>query len=146
MGQTMMTTPGGKPQRQWGDTRIAGQLFRFGVAGGASFAIDYGLFILIFRVFGVHYIIAAGISFAVAVVFNWIINSRWVFTEGARVSHKGVEVLVFVGIAVVGLGVNEAVLWAGVMVLGVRAEVAKLAATAVVAVWNFLLRKILLYH
>ena len=146
MGQTMTAAPGSKPQRQRGGTRIAGQLFRFGIAGGASFLIDYGLFILLLRAFGIHYIIAAGISFTISVIFNWIINSRWVFTEGAKVSHKGVEVLVFVGIAVVGLGVNEAVLWAGVMVFGVRAEVAKLAATAVVAVWNFLLRKILLYH
>ncbi len=146
-----MTTSRVKPpapvqgQRR-GNSKITGQIFRFGVAGGASFLIDYGLFILLLRAFGIHYIIAAGISFTISVIFNWIINSSWVFTEGAKVSHKGIEVLVFVGIAVVGLGVNEAVLWAGVTGLGVRAEVAKLAATAVVAVWNFLLRKIVLYH
>ena len=121
------------------------QLFRFGIAGSVSFIIDYGLFLILVRLFAVNYALAAAISFTLSVIINWTMNTLWVF-DSSRIAKKSIEIIIFVSIAAVGLGINELALWIGIEFFAVRAEISKLIATALVAVWNFVIRKLLLYR
>ena len=116
---------------------------KFGVVGTIAFCIDYGVLMLLSQAFGVNPVVAAGISFCVSVVFNYLASMRYVFTHREDMT-RGREFVIFIVLSAVGLVINEACMAAGVAMLGTSAlmvTVAKLFATVVVMVWNFFSRK-----
>lgn len=116
---------------------------KFGVVGAIAFVIDYGLLALLTEAFGVNYLVSATVSFTVSVVFNYLASMRYVFTHKEGLSRRR-EFAIFVVLSVVGLGINNLCMWAGVELAHVHYLVVKIGATAVVMVWNFVTRKIFL--
>lgn len=116
---------------------------KFGVVGGLAFLIDYGVLMLLSQVFGVDPVLSAAISFVVSLVFNYLASMRFVFRHRDDMSRSR-EFLIFLVLSAVGLGINEAIMWIGVSLVGGSAlavTAVKVVATAVVMVWNFLSRK-----
>ena len=54
---------------------------------------------------------------------------------------RGRELLIFVVLSLVGLGINEALMWLGVNAANLNYVLVKLIATVVVMLWNFISRK-----
>ncbi len=123
--------------------KLIQQFLKFGVVGVIAFVIDYGVLMLLSQVFGMDPVLAAGISFCVSVIFNYLASMRYVFTHREDLS-RGREFVIFIVLSAIGLVINEACMAAGVALLGTSAlmvTVTKLFATAVVMVWNFVSRK-----
>lgn len=123
--------------------KLIEQILKFGVVGVLAFLIDYGLLMLLSQAFGIDPVLSAGISFCVSVVFNYLASMKYVFTHREDMSRQR-EFVIFIVLSVIGLGINELCMIAGVSVLGDSAlavTATKLFATAVVMVWNFLSRK-----
>ena len=123
--------------------QLIAQFAKFGVVGVIAFVIDYGLMVLLTELFNVNYLISATISFAVSVIFNYVASMRYVFTHKEGLSRRR-EFIIFVVLSVIGLLVNDALMWAGVDLFGISYLLVKIFATAVVMVWNFVTRKIFL--
>ncbi len=123
--------------------RLFGQFVRFLVVGLLSFCLDYGLFFLLFHYFAVQYIIASTVSFTLSLVLNYILTLRFVFEvrEGRSVAK---EFAMYVGLNILALGLNQAILFVTVDGLGASPLIGKLIATAVVLVYNFISRKLLI--
>ena len=119
------------------------QFVKFSIVGVIAFCIDYGLFLLLSYVFGVNYLLAAAISFVVSVIFNYSASMRYVF-KGRPDQTRTQQFIIFFVLSVIGLGVNQLVLWLSVDMLGIPAWFGKLIATAIVMVFNFVTRKIFL--
>lgn len=122
---------------------LIAQFAKFGVVGVIAFVIDYGLLILLTEVFGVNYLISATVSFTVAVIFNYLASMRYVFTHKEDMSRRR-EFIIFAILSIIGLIINDAMMWAGVDIFGINYLIVKIVATVVVAVWNFVTRKIFL--
>ncbi len=120
--------------------RLIEQMLKFGIVGVIAFAIDYGAMVLFVELLGMNPVLAAGISFCISVTFNYFASMRYVFTHRADLSRQA-EFAIFIVLSVIGLGINEALMWAGVDLLGVSYLIVKLFATAVVMGWNFFSRK-----
>jgi putative flippase GtrA len=116
---------------------------KFGVVGFVAFIIDYGLLALLTEAFGVNYLVSATISFTVSVIFNYLASMRYVFTHREDMSRRR-EFAIFVVLSIIGLGINNACMWAGVELLGIHYLIVKIGATAIVMVWNFVTRKLFL--
>ena len=123
--------------------KLIAQFAKFGVVGVIAFFIDYGLLVLLTEVFGVNYLISATISFVVSVAFNYAASMRYVFTHKEGMSRQR-EFIIFIVLSVIGLGINDLMMWLGVDFLGISYLLVKIIATVVVAVWNFITRKIFL--
>lgn len=123
--------------------KLVAQFMKFGVVGVIAFVIDYGLLALLTEAFGVNYLISATISFTVSVVFNYLASMRYVFTHKEDMSRRR-EFVIFVVLSVIGLAINNLCMWAGVELLGIHYLITKIAATAIVMIWNFVTRKIFL--
>ena len=123
--------------------KLFAQLMKFGVVGVIAFLIDYGLLAFCTEILHINYLVSATIGFTVSVVFNYLASMRYVFTHKEEMSRRR-EFIIFVVLSIVGLVINNVILWAGVELLHVHYLIVKIFATAVVMVWNFVTRKIFL--
>lgn len=124
-------------------SRLIKQVFRFGIIGVLCFIIDYMLMIILTEIAGIEYLLSSGISFTISVIVNYLLSMRFVF-QSKQSANKITEFLIFVFLSIVGLGINEALMWYTVEKMGIYYMVAKIIATAVVMVYNFVSRKIIL--
>ena len=116
------------------------QIARFGVIGVLAFAIDYGFLYAFTEWLGIHYLISSVLSFSISVIFNYIASVLWVF-DVKQETRKTRNFILFIVFSVIGLGINQLVMWLGVESLGLHYMLVKIFATAVVMVWNFVTRK-----
>ena len=91
--------------------KLINQILKFGVVGGIAFVIDYGLMVFLTEVFKVPALISAAISFTVSVIFNYIASVKWVFDVDKEKNSKAKELIVFIILSVIGLGINELIMW-----------------------------------
>ena len=124
--------------------KLINQILKFGVVGGIAFVIDYGLMVFLTEVFKVPALISAAISFTVSVIFNYIASVKWVFEVDEEKNSKQKQFIVFVVLSVIGLIINELIMWIMDSKFGIHYMISKLVATFVVMVWNFITRKIFL--
>lgn len=128
----------GSPHR-----RLLWQVVRFLIVGLASFSIDYGLFVLLFHFFGVQYLVASTISFSISLVLNYFLTLKFVFNAQPG-RNVAAEFAIYIGLNVIALGLNQLILFLSVDLIGLSPLIGKLTATAIVLIYNFISRKLLI--
>lgn len=141
--------------------KLLEQIIKFGFVGVICFLIDFaistGLFHLLNQITSRNVATAAGgfFGFTISVVVNYILSMKFVFERKEDMSRKK-EFVIFVILSLIGLGLNEVILLA--CSAGYEASaflsaafndtlwfaVSKIIATAIVMVYNFISRKIIL--
>lgn len=123
--------------------KLINQILKFGVVGGIAFIIDYSVLFICTEFFGIYYLISSLISFSVSTVFNYIASIKWVFDVNQKKSQKK-NFILFIVFSVIGLGLNQFIMWFGVDMLHIYYMLVKIGATAIVMVFNFITRKMFL--
>lgn len=123
--------------------QLARQFLRFSIVGIIAFLIDYCLFLLMTYVLGVNYLIASAVSFIISTIFNYVASMRYVF-QGKETQTAMQQFMIFCTLSIIGLGLNQLFLWAFTELLSIAAWIGKLGATVLVAIYNFITRKIFL--
>ena len=121
-------------------SKIFKQLFRFGIVGFTAFLIDAGLLFILTEFCHIHYLISSIISFVVSLVYNYILSIFWVFDVQKKQTYK--EVLLFIILIIIGLGLNQLIMYLGVDLLHIYYMFCKVLATIIVMIYNFITRKI----
>lgn len=122
--------------------KLIGQLFKFGVVGGSAFLIDYFLLLFLTEVINIDWFYSSIISFSVSLLFNYILSIKWVFDVDKK--QTPVEIIVFVVLSVIGLGINQACMVLFTDYLAIDYRISKIIATFIVMIWNFITRKVFL--
>jgi putative flippase GtrA len=123
--------------------KLLAQFMKFGIVGVIAFVIDYGFMVLLTEVFNVPYLISTTISFIISVVFNYFASMRFVFKRKDDMSRRR-EFIIFIVLSVIGLVINDVFMWLMVDFLYIDYRISKIVVTFIVAVWNFVTRKIFL--
>lgn len=119
--------------------RLVRQLAGFGVVGALATAIDFGVLALLTELLGWDPVASAAVSFCVSLAFNYLASMCFVFTRREDLSRSR-EAAAFVALSLVGLALNELLMWAGTAA-GLNYMFVKVGATAVVMLWNFWSRR-----
>ena len=123
--------------------KLIEQFAKFGIVGIIATVIDYAVLMLLSQGFGMDPVVAAGISFCVSLVFNYVASMRYVFSHKEGMSRQR-EFTIFLVLSAIGFALNELIMDFGVRTFGdsaIMVTIVKLCATSIVMVWNFLSRK-----
>ena len=120
------------------------ELSRYLVVSAAALAVDLALLFLISGIFGAHYLIANPIAFAMGALLAYVGSVHWAF-KSRKMANSTMEFVIFVGIGIGGLAVNQAILWLGIEVAALSLILAKLGAAVTSFVFNFVVRKMVLF-
>ena len=120
------------------------QFIRYVFVGGMAFVVDYGGLFLLAHFAGLHYLLAASLSYLLGMVCNYLISVNWVF-HFRRESQWQREFVIFFMIGIAGLILNGFAISLLVEVLGLAYLLAKLVAAAFILFFNFGARKVLLF-
>jgi putative flippase GtrA len=123
-------------------------LFREGwkylLASAIALVIDYGVLIALTKFFGIYYLVSAAIGFCIGCAASYVLSVRFVFAT-RRVTNHRAELAIFFLIGLLGLAVNECVMKLSVDVIGVSYIVAKIPAIGLSFIFNFFIRRTLLF-
>lgn len=119
--------------------RLLIQFLKFSAVGLSAFAIDYALF-LVLHLFGMSYLIANLLSYTIANVYNFIMSMKFVFA-GRTGQSRLAQAIIFAVLSVIGLGLNEFLLWLLVEFVVPLPVVSKIIATFLVMIFNYVTRK-----
>lgn len=120
--------------------KLIDQIIKFGIIGVIAFFIDYALLYSLTEFLHIHYLISAIISFTVSVIFNYIASIKWVFVTDSKKTSS--TFIVFIILSVIGLAINQLIMYLGVEIFHLYYMFTKIFATAIVMVYNFITRKI----
>ena len=120
------------------------QLIRYVFVGGLAFVVDYGLLYILTEYAGLHYLLSATCSFLAGLIVNYLISTTWVFNQ-SKLKNKWMEFTIFGLIGVVGLGLNNLFLYLLTDKTGVHYMISKIVVAAIVMLWNFIARRIILF-
>ncbi|MBP9668973.1 MAG: GtrA family protein [Candidatus Pacebacteria bacterium] len=142
----VVTTPEATPSVALSSMGSEGlhEFIRYVVASAIALVLDIATLSLLTSILGVPYLVSGAVAFLVGLTAVYILSVRWVFAVRA-LSNPWTEFLLFAGIGVVGLLINEAVLYLFTSVFGFFYLVSKIASVIFVFTWNFGARKIFLF-
>lgn len=123
-------------------SKLFAQIVKFGLVGVVATVLDFLVLYVLADFIGLHYLTAAALAFVAATLFNYVASMRYVFTSRFGTAEKRQELLLFVTLSIVGMGLNQVLMWLFVDQVALHYLVAKIAATVFVMAWNFVSRKI----
>ena len=115
------------------------EFIRFCLVGGLSLLVDMSVLYGLTEFFNVHYLYSAGISFTVSVIFNYWLCVVYVFKGAKKQTPK--QATIFIGSSVIGLGLNQLCMWFFVEIIFLHYMLAKLGATVIVTLWNYVMKR-----
>lgn len=121
------------------------QLFRYIFVGGAAFIVDFGFLFILTDFLGVYYLISAAIAFILGLFANYILSVNWVFNR-RTVENRKFEFGIFAVIGIVGLGLNEVIIWFFTDNFQMYYLYSKIISAVIILFWNFFARKITLFR
>jgi putative flippase GtrA len=121
------------------------RLIRYFFVGGVAALVDFALFATLIKFFGVKWYYAGVVSFTFATLVNYVLSIRFVFESRARFTKQH-EILLVFSASVIGLLVNQAVLYALVVTVGLQVLIAKVGATGAVFCWNYVARQSFIFR
>lgn len=121
------------------------QLFRYFFVGGAAFLVDFITLFVLTDFFDIYYLISAAIAFILGLLANYILSVNWVFNR-RTVENRKFEFGIFAVIGIVGLGLNEVIIWFFTDNFQMYYLYSKIISAVIILFWNFFARKITLFR
>lgn len=122
------------------------KFLKFGVVGASGAVIDFGLTALCKGILGIPELLANAIGFTLAATSNYYLNRVWTWKSTSK--QVGIEYAKFFFVSLIGLGLNSLIVFPlkDISIVprffDTRLDwdfwIAKIIATAIVMVWNFL--------
>lgn len=111
------------------------KFIKFGVVGATGVIVDFSTTYLCKEILRIQKYVANSIGFTVAASSNYILNRIWTFKS--QDPNIALEYSEFLLISLIGLGINNLILWIIHSRFKQNFYLSKLFAIGVVTIWNF---------
>jgi putative flippase GtrA len=112
------------------------KFLKFAAVGLSGLLVDYAFTYLFKEIFKFQKYVANSIGFTIAASSNYVFNRIWTFESSNP--DIVIEYSEFLIISLIGLGLNNLILWLIISRFKINFYVAKFFAICVVTLWNFL--------
>ena len=126
--------------------QITLKFLKFGIVGASGAVIDFGLTALCKGILGIPELLANAIGFTLAATSHYYLNRVWTWKSKSK--DVGIEYAKFFFVSLIGLGLNSLIVFLlkdiSIIPRFINTTldwdfwIAKIIATAIVMVWNFL--------
>ena len=124
---------------------------RYLLVGGTAFAVDIAILLIfknyVFYNFVIGVYISTALGFIGGLMYNYILSLTFVF-ENAKAQNKGKTIGAFIAFLLIGLAgllLTEAGMYIGIEIFAINYLVVRVLVAAVVLIWNYGIRKILIF-
>ena len=107
--------------------------------------IDMGTLFILTEYANIYYLTSAAIAFLLGLATNYFLSIFWVFNRRS-VQNRMAEIIIFAVIGVIGLGLNEGLIWYFTEIVCLYYMISKVISTGFIYLWNFFARKYILYR
>lgn len=118
------------------------EIIMYGIFGGLTTVVNIVAYFILTKICGIDYMISNGIAWFLSVVFAYVTNKIFVF-ESKTLEIRAVfrEVCSFFGARILSLGIDMAIMYISISVIGIDDVIAKIIANIVVILINYFLSK-----
>ena len=126
------------------------QFISYFFVGGVAAIVEWVMFFIFANVLQINYFVSTVIAFIFSTTANWILGRITTFKDNNTYKDKKAKesFLVFV-VSAIGLLFTLILMYLFVTVMGFDSSLgktlSKIAATGIVFIWNFLIRKLVIY-
>lgn len=126
------------------------QFISYFFVGGVAAIVEWVMFFIFANVLQINYFVSTVIAFIFSTTANWILGRITTFKDNNTYKDKKAKEAfrVFV-VSAIGLLFNLILMYLFVTVMGFDSSLgktlSKIAATGIVFIWNFLIRKLVIY-
>ena len=126
------------------------QFISYFFVGGVAAIVEWVMFFIFANVLQINYFVSTVIAFIFSTTANWILGRITTFKDNNTYKYKKAKeaFLVFI-VSAIGLLFNLILMYLFVTVMGFDSSLgktlSKIAATGIVFIWNFLIRKLVIY-
>ena len=126
------------------------QFISYFFVGGVAAIVEWVMFFMFANVLQINYFVSTVIAFIFSTTANWILGRITTFKDNNTYKDKKAKeaFLVFI-VSAIGLLFNLILMYLFVTVMGFDSSLgktlSKIAATGIVFIWNFLIRKLVIY-
>lgn len=120
------------------------ELILYLIVGGLATLVEWAAFWLFDELCGIQYLAATALAFALSTFANWAFGRLLVFKKKEGMSLWK-ELAAIYAASIVGLLFNLAIMFVLVQFLSVPEMISKMTATIIVFIYNFLIRKLVIY-
>lgn len=128
---------------QWQPHGPAVEFSRYFVVSLIALTIDVAILLAAARV--MHYLLAATLGFAVGSVASYLLATRWAFRRRRFGAREHAEFAVYALVGVLGLGINDLVMFLAVGSAGLPLLAGKLVAAGITFLFAYAVRKRVLF-
>jgi len=121
------------------------EFFRYFFVSIVSLSTDFSLLYVLTSYVDLHYLISTALAYTAGLILNYFLSTSWVFGK-KRLNNRTTEFFVFAAIGVVGLGVNEILMWVFTGVLLLHFMVSRMISAGIGYVWKYVVRKYFLFR
>lgn len=118
-------------------------LFLYLIVGGLATVVEWAAFWVLTEPFGMHYLWATSLAFVLSTFANWYFGRLLIFKLGTASVWREIASIYLA--SAVGLLLNLIIMLILVQAFTVDQMPSKVAATVLVFIYNYLVRKLLIY-
>lgn len=119
------------------------ELFLYLIVGVIATLTEWIVFFLLDKT-GLHYAPATVTAYIISTFANWAAGRLIVFRKSSKPFIR--EITEIYAVSIIGLLMNLVIMWLSVDILSLNEMLSKIAATAIVFLYNFLMRKLIIYR
>jgi len=122
---------------------LLGKFLKFCIVGFSGMIIDFGTTWLLKEKVKINKYIANSTGFILAATSNYLLNRLWTFQS--ENTHIATEYISFMVISIIGLGINNLVIYLLTEKMKLNFYLSKLFAIGVVTLWNFFMNYLITF-